>query len=101
MSIRHIVLFRLNAGVLPGDPRVREAIAASSALSNSVAGGQDWHIGPDLSGRDVAVDFAGVGDFASRDALAQFLADPQHRAAAWQWAQVGTITIADIDWPDD
>ncbi len=99
MTIRHLVLFRLNDGVSAHDPRVREAVAASAELRESVPGGESWRIGSDVSGRDVAADFAGVGDFTSREVLAQYLADPRHQEAARLWSRVGTVVIADLDWP--
>jgi Stress responsive A/B Barrel Domain len=98
VTIRHLVLFRLHEGVATDDPRVPEAVAGSAGLRETVPGGEDWRIGPDLSGRDVAADYAGAGDFASMATLAEFLAHPLHQAAAQRWAPIATWTVADIEW---
>jgi hypothetical protein len=100
MTIRHMVLFRLNPDVPVDDPRVAEAVAGSAALRGSVPGGEDWRIGPDLSGRDVAAHFGGVGDFASQEVLSAFLAHPDHVAAAGRWSPIATWTICDVELPD-
>lgn len=97
--IRHIVLFRLHDGVARDDPRVAEAVAGSAALRDTVPGGGDWRIGADTSGRDVAADYGGVGDFEGVEALQAFLAHPQHQAAAARWAQLATWTVCDITIP--
>lgn len=95
--IRHMVLFTLNDDISTDDDRVRAAVAGSAALRAEVPGGSDWVIDADLSGRDIAADFAGVGDFASTHSLADFLAHPQHRAAGQRWAEIASWVIADIE----
>ena len=100
MTIRHVVLFRLNDGVSPDHPDVQAAAAASTALSATVPGGADWRLGRDLSGRQVAAHFGGVGDFESAESLAAFLTHPEHLVAASLWARVATWSVCDLDWPE-
>lgn len=99
MSVRHVVLFRLHDGLPPSDARVQAAVAASAGLADTVPGGADWRIGPDLSGRDVAAHFGGVGDFESRETLAAFLAHPDHLAVGSLWAPLASIIVCDVQWP--
>lgn len=99
MSIRHVVLFHLKAGIPPDDPRVQAAVTASASLAATVPGGGSWRIGPDTSGRDVAAPFGGIGDFESREGLAAFLAHPDHGDVGMLWAPLATITVCDLEWP--
>lgn len=94
--IRHIVLFRLNEGVTTSDARVQRACAAEVALAKSFPG-VGWTFGPDVSERPGAADFAGVGEFASNEALQAFLAEPVHREAGRLWSGIADWIVADLD----
>ncbi len=97
MRLRHLVLFHLLDGVSPTDERVLAACAAEEQLTTSVPGDHGWVFGPDLSRREVSADFAGTGDFASSDALEDFLAHPLHVEAGRRWAGLVQLTVADIE----
>lgn len=95
--IRHVVLFRLAAGVSADDRRVREAVAAEDALAAHIPEARGWRFGPSITHREVCADFAGVGDFPSLDDLGRFLAHAAHGAAVQLWDGVATWTVADLD----
>ena len=97
--IRHIVLFSLKEGVAADDPRVAEAVEASRALDRSVPHVGSWMIEPNITVRDIAADFAAIGDFADADALQAFIQHPDHVAAGRRWAELATWAIADFHVP--
>lgn len=97
MRLRHIVIFHLLEGISPEDERVVAACVVEEELAVAVPGDHGWVFGPDVSGREIAADFAGMGDFSSRAALAEFLAHPAHTEAGSRWAGLVRLTVVDIE----
>lgn len=96
MSLRHIVLFYLLEGIDPESEEVEAANAAEQKLADAIPGNHGWVFGTDVSRREISADFAGVGDFDSTSALADFLAHPAHKEAARLWTGLARWTVADI-----
>lgn len=95
--IRHLVLFKLNEGVARDEPRVEAGAKAFEALDGVVPELLTWQCGWNITDRDIAYDYALVCDVADRDALARYLAHPDHQAAVVQWRTFATWVIADLE----
>ncbi len=77
--IQHIVLFKLQAG---GDEEtIRRHMADFEALEASVPSIGRILVRRDCVGRDVSADFGLIVSFADEDALKDYQAHPEHRAA--------------------
>jgi hypothetical protein len=96
--IQHIVLFTLRDGVCADDERVAEALQASRRLAG-LPQARRWLVEANLSDRDIAADFAAVGDFDDAQGLAEFLRHPDHVSAGARWGELATWTIADFPLP--
>jgi hypothetical protein len=95
--IRHLVLFKLNAGVSQDDPRVPAAVAAFEKVGQTVPELREWQIGWNITDRDIAYDFAINSLVEDRDALQAYLTHPDHQAAAQLWREFATWVIADFE----
>ncbi|MEU3711889.1 Dabb family protein [Streptomyces catenulae] len=95
--IRHLVLFQLNDGVSPDEPRVQEAARAFMELGGKIPELTHWECGWNITDRPIARDFAINSAVADRDALARYLAHPAHQDAAAQWRAFATWVIADYE----
>jgi hypothetical protein len=93
--IRHITLFTLHAGVAAEDARVTAAVQASRRLSE-LPHAHSWLFESNISDRDIAADFAAIGDFDDIDGLAAFLRHPAHAVAGAMWSELATWVIADF-----
>jgi hypothetical protein len=96
--IRHIVLFTLRAGVCAEEPRVAQAVQASRRLAR-LPSARSWQFEANVSPRDIAADFAGIGDFDDTNRLDDFLRHPDHVGAGERWTDLATWVIADVDLP--
>ena len=77
--IRHIVLFKLKAGL---DASVVERHMADFArLAGSLPAIREIDVQRDIVGRDVSATFGLVVDLADLDALAAYRVHPEHQAA--------------------
>lgn len=95
--IRHLVLFKLNEGVGRDEPRVVAGAEAFAALGPVIPELKSWQCGWNITARDIAYDYALVGDVEDADALARYLAHPDHQAAAARWREFATWVIADLE----
>ncbi|MFD7917843.1 Dabb family protein [Streptomyces sp. NPDC059740] len=95
--IRHLVLFKLNDGVLRDEPRVREAEAAFRALPDQIEELTFWECAWNITDRPIAHDFAINSAVADSDALKRYLEHPAHQAAADRWREFATWVIADYE----
>ncbi len=94
--IRHIVLVKLNEGVTPDDPRARQMSEAFATLGEEIPELRAWTSGWNVSPRDVAYDFALIGDVDDQEALARYVAHPAHQAVATLLRQIATLIVADL-----
>jgi hypothetical protein len=97
MTIRHIVLFRLNAGMDRGDSCVLRAAALSRTHAEHIPEILEWWAGFDCGGRSISCDFMVMGLFAGRAELDRYLKDPHHRRGAGQWAELASWVVIDVD----
>lgn len=97
MTIRHIVLFRLNAGTDRGDSRVLRAAALSRAHAENIPEILEWWAGFDCGGRSISCDFMVMGLFAGPAERDRYLTHPHHRLGADQWAELASWVVIDID----
>ena len=94
--LKHIVMFKLDAGVGWDDPRVQAAEASLRALGER-AGVADWQVGRNVVARPHAFDLALVATFADRAALDRYQAHPAHQVLADQWRPVATWHVVDFE----
>ena len=97
MSVRHIVLFTLHSGIARDDRRVTAAAQLSEEHFEQIDDILEWWSGFDVSGRDVAADFAVVGRFADRAAVARYLRHPHHRQGVEAWRRLADWVVIDVD----
>jgi Stress responsive A/B Barrel Domain len=96
--IRHIVLFTLRPDVPAEHPRVATAVEASRRLGE-LPHARNWMLESNISDRDIAADFAAIGDFEDATGLTEFLRHPAHVAAGGMWGELATWVVADLRLP--
>ena len=96
--IRHLVLFKLNEGVLRDDPRVAAGEEAFRALDGKIPEIRFWELGCNLSDRPIAYDFAINSRFDDADALRRYVEHPEHQAGVTLWKEFSTWVIADYEY---
>ncbi|MFH9550960.1 Dabb family protein [Streptomyces sp. NBC_00377] len=95
--IRHLVLFKLNEGVVRDDPRVVRGEAAFRALDGQIEELRSWELGWNISDRPIAYDFAINSAVEDVDALKRYLEHPAHQAGVAQWREFATWVVADYE----
>ncbi|MEW2045666.1 Dabb family protein [Streptomyces sp. NPDC005476] len=95
--IRHLVLFKLNEGVVRDDPRVVRGEAAFRALDGQIEELRSWELGWNVSDRPIAYDFAINSAVEDVDALKRYLEHPAHQAGVAQWREFATWVVADYE----
>lgn len=95
--VHHIVLIRLKSGVERDDPRVRDGIAALTALGGQIDGIARWEHGWNFTQRPIAYDFALASTFVSRAAFDAYGPHPAHQAAAVQLREVVDWVLCDFE----
>ena len=95
--IRHIVLFKVNDGVVKDDPRVKAAYDGLAALGGKIGELRSWQDGWNVRERPVAYDFAIIGDVAGVDELQTYLDHPEHQAVVAKLREVCTWVSADLE----
>lgn len=77
--IRHLVLFKLNAGT--DEATIQEHIADFRALAASIPAIDSIEVGRDFVGRDVSADFGLLVGFKDEAALEDYQSNADHQAA--------------------
>ncbi|MEU9332939.1 Dabb family protein [Streptomyces sp. NPDC048290] len=95
--IRHLVLFKLNEGVSPDDPRVAAAVASFDGLDDRIEELREWELGRNISDRPIAYDFAINSVVEDPAALRRYLEHPDHQAGVALWRAVATWVVADFE----
>jgi stress responsive alpha/beta barrel protein len=95
--IRHLVLFKLNAGVQRDDPRVMEGVRAFESLDDRIEELRFWECAWNITDRPVAYDFAINSAVDDTDALRRYLEHPAHQAGVALWREFATWVIADYE----
>jgi hypothetical protein len=95
--IRHLVLFKLNAGVSRDEPRVLAGARAFEELGGQIPGVRFWECAWSFSDRPIAYDFAINAAFTDRAALQSYIDHPAHQAGVAQWHEFATWVIADYE----
>ncbi|MFJ6571269.1 Dabb family protein [Streptomyces sp. NPDC091292] len=95
--IRHLVLFKLNDGVVRDDPRVVAGAEAFKALGGQIPELAFWECAWNISDRPIAYDFAINSAVADTDALRRYLEHPAHQAGVALWREFATWVIADYE----
>ncbi|MFF2852398.1 Dabb family protein [Streptomyces sp. NPDC058001] len=95
--IRHLVLFKLNDGVVREDPRVVEGVKAFKALGGLIPELAVWECEWNISDRPIAYDFAINAAVADADDLRRYLEHPAHQAGVALWREFATWVIADYE----
>ncbi|KAB8171003.1 Dabb family protein [Streptomyces sp. 3MP-14] len=97
MGIRHVVLFKFRDGVDWSDPRAKEAEAATREHPRHIPEIVDWQCGRNVTERSIAHDFALVGDFADREAVARYLVHPDHLRGVALWRAIADWSVVDFE----
>ena len=95
--IRHIVLFKLKAGVARDDPRVVQWVNMMRELPRQIPTCVDWESGWNITDRPIAYDFGLNSSFRTKDDLAAYLPHPDHQAMVAVAKQVADWIICDSD----
>ncbi len=93
----HIVLFKFNAGIGWGDPRVLAAEDTTRNHPRHIPEIRHWTVGRNVTDREVAYDFAVIGRFADRAALDRYLIHPDHQRGVAAWRELSTWVVADLE----
>ena len=96
--IRHLVLFKLKAGVTRDDPRVKRWMALSDALPGQIAQVAGWESGWNITDRPIAYDFGLNSMFRSREDLAVYVAHPAHQAMVAVAKEVADWVLVDYEY---
>jgi len=96
--IRHLVLFKLNEGVLRDDPRVTAGEEAFRSLEGEIPEIRYWELGWNLSDRPIAYDFAINSGFEDAASLRRYVEHPEHQAGVALWKEFATWVIADYEY---
>ncbi|MCQ9185161.1 Dabb family protein [Streptomyces sp. IBSBF 2953] len=95
--IRHLVLFKLDAGVERDDPRVVRGEAAFRALGGKIEELRFWELGWNVSDRPIAYDFAINSAVEDADALKRYIEHPDHQSGVALWREFATWVVADYE----
>jgi len=95
--IRHLVLFKLNEGVTPEEPRVAAAAQGFAELGALVPEVASWETGWNIADRPIAYDFGINASVADADALRTYLESPPHQAAVAPWTEFATWVVVDYE----
>jgi hypothetical protein len=98
--IRHIVLFKFNPGFSWNHPEALAAERSSQQVAENVPQLLQWQTGRNISGRDIAYDFAVIGLVADKEMLQAYLDHPFHRESSGLWSTISSWVIADLEEPD-
>lgn len=97
--IKHVVLFKLKAGVSWDDPVTKQAVRMAARVGDEVSDLVTWQTGRNISTRDIAYDFLVIGTVADEAALERYLFHPFHQEAVSLWRQISDWILVDI--PED
>jgi hypothetical protein len=92
-----LVLFKLNEGVTPDEPRVIAGAQAFKELGGLIPELAFWECAWNFSDRPIAYDFAINSALSDRDALRRYLDHPAHQAGVAQWREFATWVMADYE----
>ena len=93
--LKHIVMFKCKDGVSRNDPRVAAAYARLEQLPGQIPEVREWEQGVNVSGRDIAYDFALSSAFESQESLQCYSDHPAHRAVVALLREICTWHIVD------
>ncbi|MEU9097628.1 Dabb family protein [Streptomyces sp. NPDC048361] len=100
MPVRHVVVFKFKDGVDWGDPRAREAAVATEGHPEQIADIITWECGRNVADRSISHDFALVGGFRDRDAVARYLVHPDHVKGVELWRAIADWSVVDFEVED-
>lgn len=95
--IRHLVLFKLKAGVTRDDPRVTRWMELSDKLPSQIREIVSWEGGWNVTDRPIAYDFGQNSTFRSREDLAVYLPHPAHQAMVAVAREVADWVLVDYE----
>jgi len=93
--LRHIVMFKFRAGVSREDPRVADAFERLARLPSQIPEVRAWEQGYNVSGRDIAYDFALCSAYENQGALDVYSDHPAHRAVVERLCEICTWHVVD------
>ena len=96
--IRHLVLFKLKAGVARDDPRIPEWMRLIDQLPREIPSSVEWEFGWNITERPIAYDFGLNSSFRTREDLAAYLPHPAHQAMVGVAKQVADWVICDYEY---
>ncbi|MFF3909514.1 Dabb family protein [Streptomyces sp. NPDC001848] len=91
------MLFKFKDGVSWSDFRAQEAEAATRQHPQHIPDIVNWQCGRNVADRLVAHDFALIGDFADRDAVARYLVHPDHVRGVELWRAIADWVVVDFE----
>ena len=95
--IRHLVLFKLKAGVTRDDPRVKRWMELSDQLPSQISQIVSWEGGWNVTDRPIAYDFGQNSTFRSREDLAVYLPHPAHQGMVAVAREVADWVLVDYE----
>ena len=96
--IRHLVLFKLKAGVARDDPRIPEWMRLIDQLPREIPTSVEWEFGWNITERPIAYDFGLNSSFRTREDLVAYLPHPAHQAMVGVAKQVADWVICDYEY---
>ncbi|MFD6887646.1 Dabb family protein [Streptomyces sp. NPDC059957] len=95
--ICHVVLFKFHDGVGWDDPRFLEADRDVRVLPQSIPEILEWKCGRNVTNREIAYDYAVIGNFKDKSAVETYLYHPVHMRGVDQWRQFSTWVVTDFE----
>ena len=95
--IRHLVLFKLKAGVTRDDPRVERWMEMSDQLPAAIPQIVSWESGWNVTDRPIAYDFGQNSTFRSREDLGIYGPHPAHQAMVAVAREVADWVLVDYE----
>ena len=98
--IRHLVLFKLKAGISRTDPRVLDAVTRMESLPAKLTQIIGWEHGWNFTDRPIAYDYGLSALFATKEDLAYYLPHPDHQELVVGAREVFDWVVCDYEIPD-
>lgn len=94
--IKHVVLFKLKAGISWDDPITQHAVKMAAQVGDEVPDLLSWETGRNISTRDIAYDFLVIGKVVDGAALQRYLFHPFHQESVSLWRQISDWIMVDV-----
>jgi hypothetical protein len=97
MTVRHVVMFRRRPDVAEQRALEDELTRRLDALGPGLAGLESWRLAANEHDRPLCWDYVLEADLADADALAAYLAHPEHEALLPELRNYFELAVVDYD----